>query len=548
MLEREPQANQGGELERLLPVFEQHADAFKDVHHSISYGGPDPDKKWLSLLMGSHTARFYKSDQQLSLMQAIHGVDSISQLRAVGEIDAHAFATLDELVNSRYEQWADMNTDTIDRAVNGRDDMRSTAGSAPKGGYADLQQYRYRKGMPEATRLYWVAARTAASMDVISERSYGLVESVVTEHGIDCVKKGADILGLEPDVMPRMLSTFSKIFPERAVGMLANDPSELLDEWASDPGNTEGFYRALSESEDAPTVFNTILQRYILGQASGYDQVFGWDRLRSRISDLEAFLPVDQQQKVVANAWFDRQFDERQIDDPQIQRVAEFLTQEEIEQLEQAGQQAAEEHRQAMSDYEDYKQRRGGLVYPEVLKGRDPAKARVLFLPIASPFDLDEKGRNSVTISALDVLSGHTDHAYVVSRYSAKDARKAYEEAKIEVAYVDPKHYKFASDSEYVSKLKIEDLSEETVIAMFGLTVEDHGDDEIVMWSGRQTALDDDKLAEAVKKRTGKYPHIMYAQSPVDRYEGHECWRLHEYVPYQPAPVRPTLQDVLTDA
>ncbi|MCA9337734.1 hypothetical protein KC951_03425 [Candidatus Saccharibacteria bacterium] len=543
MVEHEAQANQGGELERLLPLFEQHADAFKDVHHSIPYG-PDPDGKWLNLLIGSHATLFYKSHDQLELMQAIHGVDSVSQLRAVAQIDAHAFATLDELVNPRYARWLDMNMGAIDRAVNGRDDNWGLGRNTPKGGYADLQAHRYREGMSETVRLYWVAARTAASMDVMSERSYGLVKSVVTEHSIECVKQGADILGLPSEVMPRMLSTFAKLFPGRALGMLANDPSEIIDEWASNPDNIDGLYEAQAQLEELPAVFDISLRQYILGRASGYDQIFSWDRLHARIDRLDKFFSPEQQHEKAANVWFNRQFEETQIDESQIQRVAEFLTQEEIEQLAHVGQQTAEEYRQAVANYKEYKQLREGHVYPEALKHRDPG-TKVVVLPIAAPLDLDNTGRNTVTLSALEVLSGVTEHSYVTSRSHGRNARQEYAEANVEVAYVDPKHHERASENEYIDRFKIEDLSEETVIAMFGLNAEDHGDAEIVMWSGRQCRLNDDKLAELIRERTGKYPHIMYAQMPIDPLEGSECWRIREYVPFQPEPVRPTLHDVV---
>jgi hypothetical protein len=257
----------------------------------------------------------------------------------------------------------------------------------------------------------------------------------------------------------------------------------------------------------------------------------------------------------IANEVFRQQFFHGELSDRyrvhyerNVDLATRWLGAEIVEQVQQLGRQAADEYSVEQTTYREAQERAHEHRYPEALKARNPETTPLFVLPLHIPLHANADKYDGTFVNPL-VRALKDPKAYTGIRSSKEDytVNRAEELAADNITFlqIDDSFFEVVEDRGYTKKLKIDTLSEDDAVELFSLTEDEHGSAEIALvydWQASHTVA---KLAEAVRSRVGKYPHIIDEQEPIEFGVGFAWWRVYEYVPIPPAPVRPSLKSVL---
>ena len=225
-----------------------------------------------------------------------------------------------------------------------------------------------------------------------------------------------------------------------------------------------------------------------------------------------------------------------------VQRVGTTVLREAIA----LGNEVGKKYRADTAVYKEIMNRRNARNFPESLRQREPGSPLYV---VAAHFPIHatlEKYDNIIVDPLVRVLRGEVRQAYIYGhcRVNEPNRTEELEADGIHFLDIDEDHFKVVKESRWNPKLKQDAYSADTLVALFGLTEAEHGQGEVVVLVDRRAGQTMDAMAEAVKTRIGKYPHIG-TEIPAQDIEDHASWQVFEYVPQPLEPDPPSLSAVL---
>jgi hypothetical protein len=261
-------------------------------------------------------------------------------------------------------------------------------------------------------------------------------------------------------------------------------------------------------------------------------------------------LGANMRHKKIAERWFNRVFGDMPLADyekSEFKSDAKVVGTQVLRSVLNLGIRASGEYSAAKDEYARIMEQKRSRKYPEALINRD-AGTPLTVISAHYPLRADhEVYQNHFVDPLVSVLSGDRRAGYIIGGYNVNNPNRTEEreEAGIHFLTLDERHFEVVEEKYDLRRLKVDTYSADTLIALFGLSEEEHGSGEVVLLCDSWARQSIDQMAEAVRARIGKYPFIGTETPPIDPYEGHAKWDIYEFVPTPELPARPTLQGVL---
>ncbi len=485
-------------------------------------------------------------EQALALACGLRGLepDSSNENRGriyeLADIDAHGLTALDNLVRA---------DDTpLDRELFAKsfqnylspDDRR--ASWAQEGGVQGIRRQRYMEGMDRPPRLLWLATRTSVYLQSL----YVHLPESNQYMNFEPIAQGANRLELDEETVFRTLDIFAPQRPAEILHMLATSEHELVEHWVVRPQTLELLRGAIESADEKKAakilkVAEDLLAFYL---AKGPNDGAGakWPRLARRLglAEADSVISPETQRQLVASAWFGAQFPGEIPTGSRLQ-AGGWLSDEKLTIIAQEGGAAAKLYRQQLVEYSAALKRQKQQNFPEALRTRSRDTEIVLLTLMAS---LTPEDGNAELAALMRACLGE-DHTYI--RHQQPALAELLKAHNISVRNVGGEHYGVIEETGSHRVLEIDKYEPGAVIDLFGLPAEAHSDAEIVITIDHFGGQGEKALAEAVLRRTGKYPHFAYVPWHEPG-EGTPYWKIKEFVPIPPVPVKKTLADVLAQA
>lgn len=178
--------------------------------------------------------------------------------------------------------------------------------------------------------------------------------------------------------------------------------------------------------------------------------------------------------------------------------------------------------------------------FPETLRARS-RDTEIVLLTLMAPLTPESGNADLAALMRACTGEGYT---FIRDRQPAlAELLKAH---NISVRNIADEHYGVVKETQLRRLLKVDEYDADTVVALFGLAEADTAA-EMVITIDRWGGQGEKALAEAVHRLAGKYPHFAYVPW-FEPGEGTPYWKVKEFVPIPPEPVKKRLADVLAQA